>query len=71
MDLNDPPMGTVYRLDVWRELRATLTELAEVGALELELACGHRDDTGLAVDCRRWRRLREARVRRLGARLTA
>jgi hypothetical protein len=62
---------TVYRLDVWRELKATLTELAEVGELELELASGHRDDTGLAVDCRRWRRMREARSRQLSSRLSA
>lgn len=64
-------MGEVYRLEVWRELRATLGELAEVGALELELAAGLPDDTGLAVDCSRWRRVREAKVRRLGRRLVA
>lgn len=61
----------VYHLNVWRELKATLTELGEVGQLELELASGHRDDTGLAADCRRWRRMREARIRALSSRLTA
>lgn len=63
--------AVVYHLTVWRELRATLAELAEVGALELELASGMPDDTGLAVDCRRWRWQRERRVRDLGARLVA
>lgn len=64
-------MGELYRLDVWRELRATLGELAEVAELELELAAGLPDDTGLAVDCRRWRRVRETKVRELAPRLVA
>ena len=64
-------MGELYRLDVWRELRATRGELAEVAELELELAAGLPDDTGLAVDCRRWRRVRETKVRQLGPRLVA
>jgi len=64
-------VGAVYRLAVWRELRLTLEELAEVGALELELAAGMPDDTGLAVDCRRWRWQRESKVRDLGASLVA
>ena len=62
-------MGAVYRLDVWRDLRRTLEELAEVGALdvEAELVC----DRELAADCRRWRASREARVRELALRLVA
>lgn len=64
-------MGAVYRLDVWRELRVNLAELGEVAELELELAAGMPDDTGLAVDCRRWRRVREDKVRELGPRLVA
>ena len=64
-------MGHVYHLAVWRELQRNLGELAEVGAFELALAGGWHDDTGLAVDCRRWRRQREDKVRELGPRLVA
>ena len=71
LEPDETGLAVVYHLAVWRELRETLAELAEVGRLELELAAGMPDETGLAVDCRRWRLMREARVRELATRLVA
>ena len=61
--------ASVFHLAVWRELQRTLTELAAVGALDLEAVL--IDDRDLAADCRRWRRVRERRVKALGSRLVA
>ena len=60
-------MGAVYRLDVWRDLRRTLEELAEVAELDVEAELVA--DRELAADCQRWRAVREARARELSARL--
>ena len=62
-------MGTVYRLGVWRELRATLEELATVAELAIEAE--RIRDAELGADCRRWHRVRVDKVRTLGPRLVA
>lgn len=59
--------AVVYRLAVWRELRRTLREPAEVAELALEAE--RIADRELRSDSRRWHEVRRGRVPELAPRM--